>query len=186
MTSVGGCTGFWIIVLMTLHGANLGETHKYFRNEPDVPFPPALPTAHNLDAICLQGQGRPRYPDSFFPHSGNSHFRRRGNAINLLESWYSMCCFGQVARSNQILCCAEQAWKQALSQFCVDEYSTMTLPYECCEGTPDARWTCFNSELPNPNYDASPGYTAPVVPGQPGFTFNPNACLRLLEDDTEC
>lgn len=67
-------------------------------------------------------------------------------------------------------------WKQALSQFCVEEYSTMTLPYECCADRGDARWTCFDSELPNPNYNPTPGYTAPTMPQEPGFTFNANVC----------
>ncbi|XP_039976857.1 extracellular matrix protein 1 [Xiphias gladius] len=177
MTSIGGFTGLWIVALLTLHGANLGETQRYSLNEPDVPFPPARPTAQNLAAICHQGQGRPRYLASFFPASGASHFRRRGNAINRLESWYSLCCSGQVAQqSHQILCCAQQAWKQALSQFCDEEYATMTVSYECCKHNGDARWTCFDSELPNPNYNPTPGYTAPQIPMEPGFTFSPNSC----------
>lgn len=86
------------------------ETKRNSLNEPDVPFPPARPTAQNLAAICHQGHSRPRYLASFFPASGASHFRRRGKAINRLESWFSLCCSGQVAQqSNQILCCAQQA-----------------------------------------------------------------------------
>ncbi|XP_047461460.1 extracellular matrix protein 1-like [Mugil cephalus] len=175
MISIRGLAVFWMIALLT--GANLGETKRNSFKEPDVPFPPACPTAQNLAAICHYGQGRPRYPDSFFPRSGSSHFRRRGNAINRLESWYSVCCSGQVAQqSSLILCCAQQAWKQALSQFCTEEYSTMTLAYECCEDRGDARWVCFDSELPNPDYSPTPGYTAPAVPLEPGFSFNANAC----------
>ncbi|XP_034561204.1 extracellular matrix protein 1-like [Notolabrus celidotus] len=177
MISMGGLTGFWILALLTLLGADIGECQRNSLNEPDVPFPPAFPTPQNLAAICLHGQGRPRYPASFFPSSGASHFRRCGDAINRLESWYSLCCSGQVAQeSSQILCCTRQAWKQALSQFCVEEYSVMTSPYECCEDRGDARWTCFNSELPNPDYNPVPGYTAPAIPLQPGFNFNANAC----------
>nr|XP_046273070.1 extracellular matrix protein 1-like [Scatophagus argus] len=176
MTSVGGLAGFWLMALLTLH-VNVGETKRNSLNEPDVPFPPARPTSENLAAICHQGQGRPRYPDSFFGGSGASHFRRRGKAINRLESWYTLCCSGQVAQwTTQILCCAQQAWKQALSQFCVEEYSTMTVPYECCADRGETRWTCFDSELPNPNYKPTPGYTAPPVPQELGFIFNANAC----------
>ncbi|KAG7225526.1 hypothetical protein INR49_027522 [Caranx melampygus] len=179
MTSTEGLKGLWILVLLTLHGANLGDTYRNSLNEPDVPFPPACPTAQNLAAICHQGGGRPRYPASFFPGSGASHFRRRGKAINCLESWFSLCCSGQVAQqSDQILCCAQQAWKQALSQFCVEEYSTMSAPYECCESRGDARWLCFNSELPNPNYNPTPGYTAPAVPEELGFTFDATAFAK--------
>lgn len=67
-------------------------------------------------------------------------------------------------------------WKQALSQFCVEEYATMTLPYECCADRGDTRWMCFDSELPNPDYSPTPGYTAPPVPQEPGFMFNAIAC----------
>ncbi|XP_033980360.1 extracellular matrix protein 1-like [Trematomus bernacchii] len=173
MISIVGLSGFWILALLTLHGADVGETKKNSLNEPDVPFPPACPTAENLAAVCLQGQGRPRYLSSFFPKSGVSHFRRRGNSINRMESWFSLCCRGQ---EDQILCCTQQAWKQALSQFCTEESSTMTRAYVCCADTGEARWTCFNEELPNPNYDPTPGYTAPPVPEEAGFTFDANAC----------
>ncbi|XP_053190151.1 extracellular matrix protein 1-like [Scomber japonicus] len=175
MILIGGLTGFWIFALMTLHSANLGETNPL--NEPDVPFPPGFPTAENIAAICHHGNGRPRYPDSFFPGSGVSHWKRRGNAINKLESWYSLCCSGAVVhQSSQILCCSQQAWKQALSEFCVAEYSTMTRAYECCRKKGDERWSCFDSELPNPNYDPTPGYTAPQLPLELGFSFNADAC----------
>lgn len=86
------------------------EICKNFVDEPDIPFPPARPTAENLAAICHQGQGRPRYPDSFFRPCGASYLRRQGKAINRLESWYTLCCSGGVAQqSSQILCCAKQA-----------------------------------------------------------------------------
>ncbi|XP_026156480.1 extracellular matrix protein 1 [Mastacembelus armatus] len=177
MASIRGLSGFGIIALLTLHTANLGETDSNALNEPEVPFPPACPTALNLAAICYYGQYRPRYPPSFFPASGVSHFRRRGYTINRLESWFSLCCAGNVAQSGpQILCCAKEAWKQALNMFCEEEYATMTVPYLCCEEKGDARWTCFNSELPNPYYFPTPGYTAPQSPQEPGFIFNSNSC----------
>lgn len=77
----------------------------------DVPFPPAPPTSENLDDICCQAHGRLRYPDSFFPRSGRSYLRRRGKAINRLESWYAFCCSDQLAKHSDflVLCCAQQA-----------------------------------------------------------------------------
>ncbi|XP_004073741.1 extracellular matrix protein 1 [Oryzias latipes] len=174
MAPAGELTAFWITALLTCLGAQLGETKTVF---PYVPFPPALPITENLAAICQEGSGRPRYPDSFFPPSGYSHDRRRGKAINRLESWFSLCCSGLVAQQpSQILCCAQQAWIQALSQFCEEEYSTKTMVYECCEDKGPARWICFNSELPNPDYSPKPGYTAPAMPQEPGFSFDPNVC----------
>lgn len=130
MAPAGELTAFWITALLTCLGAQLGGKHLWhtlqsagaFTNLcfcvsietktvfPYVPFPPALPITENLAAICQEGSGRPRYPDSFFPPSGYSHDRRRGKAINRLESWFSLCCSGLVAQQpSQILCCAQQA-----------------------------------------------------------------------------
>lgn len=73
-------------------------------------FPPARPSVSNLKAICLYGNGRPRYPDSSFPSSGYAYARRAGKAVNRLEPWFSRCCNGGLAHGNgQILCCAKQA-----------------------------------------------------------------------------
>ncbi|XP_057684457.1 extracellular matrix protein 1-like isoform X2 [Corythoichthys intestinalis] len=163
MTWIGLIQAFGIL-LIAWHN-NLGESVN-------VPFPPARPTASNLANICTQGQGRPRYADSFFPRSGAGHFKRRGKAINRLESWYARCCGLPAER----LCCARQAWKEALSQFCTEEFMTMSGHYECCRMDGDERWTCFDSELPNPDYEATPGYTAPAMPFEPGFDFDVNAC----------
>ncbi|XP_028317127.1 extracellular matrix protein 1 [Gouania willdenowi] len=170
--------GFWITVLMAFHCTAIAEAGPYTLNEPDMPFPPALPTAQNLQAICHSGGGRPRYPDSFFPSSGSSHFRRIGAAVNRLESWFTLCCSGTVAQTNdQILCCATQAWKQALSLFCKAEYSTMTLVYECCEYKDEAKWTCFDDGPANPLYNPTPGYAAPNVSTESGlFSFDSSAC----------
>ncbi|XP_021178641.2 extracellular matrix protein 1 [Fundulus heteroclitus] len=173
MTSPRGPIGFLTIVLIALLSSDHAETKINSMTNADVPFPPAAPTTLNLGAICQKGHCRPRYLASFFPRSGASHFRRRGKAINRLESWYSLCCGKPEA---QKLCCAQQAWKLALSQFCVEEFSTKTLAYECCEFKGDARWSCFDSELPNPDYSCVQGYTAPTVLSEPGFTFNQDAC----------
>lgn len=82
------------------------ETRRGSLTNADVPFPPAAPTSLNLCAICQNGHCRPIYPPSLFSQSSASHFRRRGNAINRLESWYSLCC-GKP--ETQKLCCVQQA-----------------------------------------------------------------------------
>lgn len=76
----------------------------------DSSFPPAKPSLANLNAICLYGIGRARYPASYFPSSGYAYARRAGNAVNRLEAWFSQCCHGGVAwGKGQILSCAKQA-----------------------------------------------------------------------------
>ncbi|XP_061674116.1 extracellular matrix protein 1 isoform X1 [Syngnathoides biaculeatus] len=171
MTWIGLLQGFGILLIVS--NANVGAESTSV----DVPFPPARPTVFNQGAICSQGHGRPRYPDSFFPRSGLGHFKRRGKAINRLEFWYAWCCGLQGEdREAGILCCARQAWKQALSQFCIEEYGTMTAHYECCRKYGDQRWSCFDSELSNPDYIATPGYIAPAMPYEPGFIFDPHVC----------
>ncbi|CAG10851.1 unnamed protein product [Tetraodon nigroviridis] len=163
---------------MTLPSSNMGAKTKLDAlGVPNVPFPPELPTSENLHDICHSGHARPRYPPSFFPKSGVSHYRRRGKAINRLESWFTYCCDGQVAQGDdQILCCSKQAWKQALSTFCTEEYSTKTVAYSCCQQSGDSRWLCFEGKLPTAKYSPTPDYTAPPMPEEPGFTFDANAC----------
>ncbi|KTG37074.1 hypothetical protein cypCar_00007869 [Cyprinus carpio] len=146
--------------------------------DPDVMlkscFPPARPSVTNINAICLYGNGRPRYPASYFPSSGHAYARRAVNAVNRLESWFDQCCYGGLSLGNgQILCCAEQAWKNTLSYFCVEEYSTKTLVHECCEKKGEERWNCFESQAPNPSYQPMCGYTAPP---DRIFTWDPNTC----------
>ncbi|KAM9775940.1 extracellular matrix protein 1 isoform 1-T2 [Syngnathus typhle] len=161
------------LILLIVSDANL----RVESTEVNVPFPPGQPTEHNMAAICSHGQGRPRYPESFFPRSGVGHFRRRGTAINRLESWYQQCCsLGGENREAAVLCCTRQSWKQALGLFCIEEFGTMTAHYECCLKQGLERWSCFDSELPNPDYLGTPGYTAPEMLVEPDFTFDPNAC----------
>lgn len=169
-------------------------------------FPPARPSDNNLKAICLYGNGRPRYPAARFPSSSYAYARRAGKAVNRLEAWFSQCCYGGFTYGNrQILCCAEQAvstqnekhmsfyfsnseqknnclfplflqWKAALSRFCIEEYSTMTLVHECCEKKGEERWNCIKSRAPNPFYQPLSGYRAPIIPPDRILTWNPNTC----------
>ncbi|KAG7278193.1 hypothetical protein CRUP_002155, partial [Coryphaenoides rupestris] len=154
----------------------------HYVHEPYVEFPPARPTADLLYAICEYGSQRLRYPRGYFPRSGFSHLRRRGKALDRLESWYAGCCAaGLMAKTTTqatqtTLCCAEQAWKQALTMFCADEYATKTAAFFCCEERDEAMWTCFNSDPANPQYSPSEWYTAPVQPRERGFTFSRSEC----------
>ncbi|KAG1948694.1 extracellular matrix protein [Pimephales promelas] len=136
---------FWkstlVVTTLILHLISLGVGQKLY---PEVllesNFPPARPSYYNLKAICYYGNGRPRFPDSIFPSSGYAYARRAGNAVNRLETWFSWCCYrGSAYVNEQTLCCAKQAWKTALSQFCIEEYSTMTLVHECCEKKKEER-----------------------------------------------
>ncbi|XP_036395120.1 extracellular matrix protein 1 [Megalops cyprinoides] len=146
--------------------------------EPRVPFPPARPSSDNLPAICLHGAGRPRYPHHSLPQSGYSHLYRYADAIHRVESWYSVCCQGNKTQA-ETLCCAQQAWEHALSQFCEEEFTIKTRHYHCCKEQGGARWSCFEKDAPNRSYlPTSDGSVAPQSPPEPGFTWNPNACRR--------
>ncbi|XP_069041055.1 extracellular matrix protein 1 isoform X2 [Lepisosteus oculatus] len=150
--------------------------------EPQVPFPPAQPLTDNLLNICRYGDQRPRYPPDSLPHTGFSHLRRYGDTINRLESWYQVCCHGDRAVK---LCCAQQAWRESLSQFCEEEFSIKTRHHHCCRQEGGARWDCFARDAPNPTYlpPAGPEVThrTPVHdPEIPGFTFDPLACSSSL------
>ncbi|XP_051526389.1 extracellular matrix protein 1-like isoform X2 [Myxocyprinus asiaticus] len=140
-------------------------------------FPPALPTLENLNTLCLQGNGRPRYPASCLPASGYGYVHRAGNAVNKIEAWFSQCCNRGVAQGNkQILCCAKQAWKTGLSHFCFEEYATMDLTHKCCKKKGKGRWNCFEEQAPNPSYLPLPSYTAPLIPLDQIFTWDPKIC----------
>lgn len=67
-------------------------------------------------------------------------------------------------------------WETALSHFCVEEYSTMTLVNECCEKKGEERWTCFERRAPNPSYQPLCGYIAPIIPPNIIFTWDPKTC----------
>lgn len=69
-----------------------------------VPFPPTPPSNYNIQAICDFGNSRPRYPPNSIPSSWSSHFRRRATAINLLESWYQLCCDLQRPQHEMVHC----------------------------------------------------------------------------------
>ncbi|KAK2887468.1 hypothetical protein Q8A67_015696 [Cirrhinus molitorella] len=151
----------WKSTLVTILVLHLISLTGGQRIDPDLmlksSFPPARPSFNNLKAICLYGNGRLRYPASFFPSSSYAYARRAGKAVNRLESWLGQCCYGGLARgAGQILCCAEQAWETALSHFCIEEYSTKTLVHECCEQKGEERWSCFKQQAPNPYYKPLP------------------------------
>ena len=66
--------------------------------------------SNNLQAICLHGNHRPRYPDTYFPASGFGQLKRRALAVNLAESLFSVCCTANQTRGqDQTLCCVKQA-----------------------------------------------------------------------------
>ncbi|XP_063054664.1 extracellular matrix protein 1-like [Engraulis encrasicolus] len=149
---------------------------------PRVVFPPGQPTAQNLQAICLQGGSRPRYPQGTLPSTGFSHLSRQADAIHRVEAWYGQqCCQGDWQQHvDRTLCCTRQAWREALHQFCEDEFGIKTRHYHCCNLRKKARWACFEREAPNPSYQPSRPYSGPNVPPRhtPVFTFNNSTCSR--------
>ncbi|XP_051519552.1 extracellular matrix protein 1-like [Myxocyprinus asiaticus] len=164
---------FFILQLTSLGGGQNVNPDVLLESD----FPPARPSLNNLNAICLHGNGRHRYPTSCLPPSGYAYARRAGTSINRVEAWFSQCCFGGEAQgSGQILCCANKAWETALSHFCIEEYSTMTLPHECCEKKGEDRWNCFEIQAPNPSYQPLLGYIAPIMPPDRIFSWDPNTC----------
>lgn len=152
MALIGNLTGLWLVVLLIIQSANVGGRSFCihcvdvllklmwwwllcfsFNTETllkilDVPFPPAPPTSENLDDICCQAHGRMRYLESFFPRSGRSYLRRRGKAINRLESWYAFCCSDKLAEQSDILvlCCAQQAVSVCLCCCVLETEATIT------------------------------------------------------------
>lgn len=135
-------------------------------------FPPARPSASNIDNICLEGRKKVSYGPTSLPQTGFSHLKRQGDAINLLEAGLERCCL-QAER----LGCAESAWKEALEQFCDNEFSVKTKHHHCCKREGTNRELCFASEAPNPSYDLNVASSAPpsarLWPGLPEISFPP-------------
>ncbi|XP_017280422.1 extracellular matrix protein 1-like isoform X2 [Kryptolebias marmoratus] len=146
-----------------------------------VQFPLGRPTPDNIQAICLHGDHRPRYPDSYFPRSYFSKQKRKAAAVNNAESWFSTCCKGnQTWGEEGTLCCATQAWEHSVKLFCEADSSVKDRLYKCCMETGNKRLNCFSQDSPNPNYE--PTEELPVEPlhSPANFNFERAACSRNL------
>ncbi|KAJ8398518.1 hypothetical protein AAFF_G00427730 [Aldrovandia affinis] len=150
------------------------------RSFQDNRFPPARPSLSNLPAICLYGEGRPRYSLHSLPQTGFSYITRQEKTINRVESWYSVCCQRNGTQEPALLlCCARKAWEQAINGFCDEEFSIKTKHYHCCKMQGWRRWSCFDKEAPNRSYQPTrKGSVAPQSHPEQGFTWNPNTCQR--------
>ncbi|XP_051261737.1 extracellular matrix protein 1 isoform X2 [Dicentrarchus labrax] len=142
-----------------------------------VQFPLAQPSSDNLQAICLYGDRRPYYSDSYFPVSGFGQLKRRASAVNNAESWFSMCCRGNETWGREVtLCCARQAWELSVESFCTEDSSVKDRLYDCCRKTGNKRLTCFHNDAPNPNYGPTEELPVPPPPSFDSFNFDPNTC----------
>ncbi|XP_070767919.1 extracellular matrix protein 1-like [Enoplosus armatus] len=146
-----------------------------------VQFPLGRPTSDNLQAICLHGDLRPRYPDSYFPDSGFGQQKRRASAVNKAESWFGTCCKGNQTWEREVtLCCATQAWELSVASFCEEDSSVKDRLYDCCRQTGSDRLSCFHNDAPNPNYEPTEELPVPPPPSTANFRFDPSTCQRTV------
>ncbi|KAM7383477.1 hypothetical protein PAMP_003123 [Pampus punctatissimus] len=146
-----------------------------------VQFPLGRPTSDNLQAICLHGDHRPRYPDSYFPRSGFGQLVRRASAVNKAEYWFSTCCKGNQTWEREVtLCCATQAWELSVQSFCEEDSSVKDRLYHCCRLKGSKRLNCFHNDAPNPNYEATEELPVPELPSIDNFNFDPNTCQKTV------
>ncbi|KAF1387926.1 hypothetical protein PFLUV_G00084980 [Perca fluviatilis] len=146
-----------------------------------VQFPLGRPTSDNLQAICLHGDHRPRYPNSYFPPSGFGKQVRKASAVNMAESWFSMCCKGNQTWERELtLCCATQAWELSVQSFCEEDSSVKDRLYHCCRQMGRDRLNCFHNDAPNPNYEATEELPVPPLSSTTNFSFDPNTCQRTV------
>uniref|UniRef100_UPI0037E8E5C8 extracellular matrix protein 1-like isoform X2 n=1 Tax=Semicossyphus pulcher TaxID=241346 RepID=UPI0037E8E5C8 len=146
-----------------------------------VQFPLGRPTSDNLQAICLHGDRRPHYPDSYFPASGFGQQKRRACAVNKAETWFKTCCKGNQTWEREVtLCCATQAWELSLQNFCTEDSSVKDVLYPCCRLSGSSRLNCFHNDAPNPNYEPTEELPMPPLPSSVVFNFDPNTCQRTV------
>ncbi|XP_016142966.1 extracellular matrix protein 1 [Sinocyclocheilus grahami] len=145
---------------------------------PEVDFPPAFPG--NLQDICQFSKAPLRYPKNMFPQNGFGREHRQADAINQLQSWYSVCC-GIDGTPEEQICCAEQAWTKSLSAYCTLEFSIKTSHYFCCKKSGKARWSCFDKEASDSSYHVSSEVSNGNTPQKiPGFKYNSSDCNGSL------
>ncbi|XP_040901179.1 extracellular matrix protein 1-like [Toxotes jaculatrix] len=158
-----------------------GRSFGPYVQDYEVQFPLARPTHDNLQAICLHGDRRRTYPDSYFPASGFSKLKRMAGAVNMAESRFSTCCEGnQTWGTEATLCCAKQAWELSVRSFCKEDSSVKDRLYECCRGKGDEMLNCFNRKAPNPNYEPTEEIPLPPLPSTVEFYFDPLSCQRTV------
>ncbi|XP_053350990.1 extracellular matrix protein 1 [Clarias gariepinus] len=144
---------------------------------PSIPFPLAYPTKDNIYFICRYSNRRPRYTSDMLPRSGFGYLLRQANAVNQLESWFTVCCSNGTQDDELTLCCARQAWEKSLSKFCKEEFSVKTSHYHCCKKKGPAKWDCFKEEATDQSYQLLGPEVQTTLPSTvQEFNFSPSSC----------
>ncbi|XP_041844331.1 extracellular matrix protein 1-like isoform X2 [Melanotaenia boesemani] len=145
-----------------------------------VQFPLSRPTSDNIQAVCLHGDHRPRYPSSYFPPSGFGQNRRMATAVNNAESWFGSCCKrNQTWEGDMMLCCATQAWELSLELFCEENSRVKDRQHLCCSRD-NGKLDCFNEAAENPSYEPTEVLPVESLPPTVNFSFDPSTCQRKL------
>uniref|UniRef100_A0A1A8GYY0 Extracellular matrix protein 1 n=1 Tax=Nothobranchius korthausae TaxID=1143690 RepID=A0A1A8GYY0_9TELE len=167
--------------VLTPRGRRPNVRLRGFPQRYPVQFPLGRPTPDNIQAICLHGDHRPRYPSSYFPPSGFSKQKRQADAVNNAEFWFSACCRGnQTWGEDGTLCCATQAWEKSVNLFCKEDSSVKDRLDECCRVKDNKRMNCFNKDAPNPSYQPTEEQPVQPLSSEVAFDFEPDSCLRNL------
>ncbi|XP_034030701.1 extracellular matrix protein 1-like isoform X2 [Thalassophryne amazonica] len=147
-----------------------------------VQFPPGQPNSTNLEAICLNRDHRPLYPNSYFPSSGFGQLKRKAHAVNTIEAWFGVCCQGYQMREKEVtLCCVTQVWELGVDNFCKEASSVKDRLYHCCRKKGGDRLNCFQNDAPNPNYEATEVLPVTPLPSTENYEFDPSTCQRTEE-----
>ncbi|XP_062847538.1 extracellular matrix protein 1 isoform X2 [Trichomycterus rosablanca] len=157
------------------------QLHDYY-----VPFPLGRPTLNNIFAICHYSGRRSWYPKEKLPDSGFGSIIRQIKANNKLEYWFPVCCGNNSTQDEELtLCCAEQAWKESLADFCWEELSIKTIPFHCCKLDGSEIWKCFEKFAVDHDYlPTNQSLWTPSPSIIENFDFNPSTCKRTsIQED---
>lgn len=104
---------------------------KPFSMDQSIPFPLARPNMNNIRAICQYSNLRPRYTKDMLPRNGFGYLHRQTDAVNRLESWFTVCCSNYTQDEGMNLCCAQQAVR---TQTCKLVFHKFPFKHPVCKG----------------------------------------------------
>ena len=92
-----------------------GKIEKVSSDNVSISFPPARPTADDIESICINRKLRPFYDLKCLPRKGYGWLVRQSKAVNRVERGFKQCCKSQ----QEVLQCADGKVNLSINISCV-------------------------------------------------------------------